>query len=105
MKKTVSIFSFIVSALLFLYFLVITVGFIVTIINYPLLENSGDILNAMVIIYIYAGTFLIVSILGLIFAVLSARLFDNKIVRTCSNIEIVFFSIGLVFSTFQLFIK
>ena len=68
--------------------------------NYPVLETSGDVLGGMITIFTYAGALLITSILGLPFAIVSAKLFTNKIIRICSNIEIVLFSIGIIFSVF-----
>ena len=105
MKKTISIICFILSVILFLCFLIISIDFIVTLMNYPVLETSGDVLGGMITIFTYAGALLITSILGLPFAIVSAKLFTNKIIRICSNIEIVLFSIGIIFSVFQLFIK
>ncbi len=105
MKKTFFVISFVISTVLFTYLLIVSIGFVVTLVQYPVLETSGDILGAMITIFTYAGTFLITSVLGLSFAIVSAKAFTNKIIRICSNVEIVFFTIGLIFSLFQLFIK
>ena len=105
MKKTISVISFVISTVLFTYLLIVSIGFVVTLIQYPVLETSGDIFDAMITIFAYAGTFLITSVLGLPFAIVSAKALTNKIIRICSYVEIVLFSIGLIFSLFQLLIK
>ena len=105
MRKIISVISFAISTILFTYLLIVFIGFVVTLIQNPVLETSGDIMGAMIIIFVYAGTILITSILGLPFAIVNAKCFANKIIRICSNIEIVLFSIGIIFSVFQLFIK
>ena len=105
MRKIISVISFIISTILFTYLLIVFIGFVVTLIQNPVLETSEDVMDATIIILIHAGTILITSVLGLHFAIVSAKCFANKIIRICSNIEIVLFSIGIIFSLFQLFIK
>ena len=101
MKKTISVIFFAFSTILFTYLLIVLIGFIVTLIQNPVL----DIMDATIIILAHAGTILITSVLGLPFAIISVKSFANKIIRICSNVEIVFFSIGIIFSVFQLFVK
>ena len=101
MKKIISVISFAVSTILFIYLLIISIGFVVTLIQNPVL----NIMDATITILVHTGTILIISILGLPFAIISVKSFTNKIIRICSNVEIVFFSIGIVFSVFQLFVK
>ena len=101
MRKIISVISFIISTILFTYLLIVFIGFIVTLIQNPVL----DIMDATITILVHAGTILITSVLGLPFAIVSAKCFANKIIRICSNVEIVLFSIGIIFSLFQLFIK
>ena len=101
MKKTISVISFAFSTILFTYLLIVLIGFIVTLIQNPVL----DIMDATITILVHAGTILITSVLGLPFAIISVKSFANKIIRICSNVEIVFFLIGIIFSVFQLFVK
>ena len=91
MKQIIPIICFILSVILFLCSFIISFVFVVTLIQYPALKTSGDIIGGIIKIFAYSGAWLIVSILGLPFAIISAKYFTNKIIRIFSNVEIVFF--------------
>ena len=104
MKKKFPYILFTVSTVLLSLFLALTIDFIVNCVNYPGIETNGDLLGASILILTYAFMFLIISTLGIISAVFSTKYSPNRIIKICSSIEILIFSVGIIFSIFQLLI-
>lgn len=101
MKKKLSAFLFVVSTVLFVVLSALSLEFVVVCKNFQV-ETSGDFLGAMILIPVFAVTFLTVSALGLGCSIPGAKLASKKAIKICSYIEVAVFSVGTVFSGFQL---
>lgn len=107
MKKTSSVILFSLSTSLTLLSTLLFVDF-VTSINLAFangtLENNGELFGTLFLTITYSVIFLVVSVIGLIFSIISAKKAFNNIIKTISYVEIVVFSVVLVFSLYRLFL-